>query len=536
MGEGERSMKVRKATRSISYLFVLLALSPALLTAQPRFRFFGSNELTIENYEVDGATSESPFRFEGTFFTNRLNLNLESDDGRGRKVLLRAELLGADNDYLRHDGLLLARFAVELEDGGRSIPYRLAAGDLFAGLSQRVLNRGVRGVSVELQPELGRGAHSLLFVSGSGEPDWRSLRRSDDLYFNGISYLYTSPAGRTSVVANLVDSRQRAGVSGAFPISATDLEQTIGSVYAESSMGPVRLEAELSALDGSRGGEGFDDTSFYAMLSRSDGWLSWRVRFEEVGDLYAPIGVSFLSGRRSIEADGRLLGRAGTLRARMQRLDSALFLQTGRPLRTDFASLAWDLPMLARRPNLRVSLMADRNDLESRDGLTDLLYTHVGLEVIERIGQRIEVGYRGHLRDTEDRRRDDRRLWDHDLSIGRQFDWTAGTTAVRGDLRGGIIWRNQERSAAYESWSPIVEGGLRSGAHALRLYLAFLRQEFETLAIGDLRYDTRRLTYSWMKRPHTLFAEVADETRDQQGRPQTASTRLSLRYRLEFGR
>jgi hypothetical protein len=529
-------MTIRTSSRSIACLFLLLVVSPAMLTAQPRFRFFGSNELTIENYNVDGSATESPYRFEGTFFTSRLTLNLESDDGRGRKVLLRAEIVGADNDYLQHDGLLLARFAVELEDGGRSLPYRLAAGDLFAGLSQRVLNRGVRGLSVELQPELGRGQHSLLFVGGSGEPDWRNLRRSDDLYFNGISYLYATPTGRTTVVANLVDARQRAGAFGAFPVSATDLDQTIASLYAESMIGPVRLEAEFSALEGSRSGNDFDDTSFYAMLSRAEGWLSWRLRFEETGDLYTPIGGSFLSGRRSVEADGRMIGRAGTLRARLQRLDSALFLQPGRPLRTDFASLAWDLPMLARRPNLRVSLMADLNDLESKDGLTDLLYTHVGLEVIERIGPRIEVGYRGHLRDTEDRRRDDRRLWDHDLSIGRPFEWTAGTTPVHADLRGGIIRRNQEGGAAYDSWSPIVEGGIRSGAHALRLYLAFLRQEFDTLAIGDLRYDTRRLTYSWMQRPHTLFAEIADETRDQQGRTQTSSTRLSLRYRLEFGR
>lgn len=528
-------------------LFLLAMLASPALRAQenpPALRIFGSNELLIEHFEVGGNQALSPFRFEDTVYTNRLNANLEWDRKEGRKFTLRLEVLAADNDYLADDGLVLGRLSGEYEDGTLSVPFRLAFGDIFADMSRRTLQRNIRGVSFEFQPSTGSGEQSIILLAGNGEPAWRDTfdGSASDLAFTGLSYLSSTADGRVTIVANVLGAQQRPAVFGAVPIpQAFTRDQTVGGIYGEFLLGRgVTAEAELSFLSGDReallpadGHESADDTSFYAQISRPQSQkFDWQVRIEQNGRDFIPIGgVGIIANRRIGEANGRarLAGRSGMLGGRLQYIEDGY---DGGALEreTRTAGVNWDASPLAARPMFSLRASADVQEIESAD-LLDLTFRNALFEVADRAGS-LDIRYRLSYRDEDNAilRAADRRLLDNDFSVGRSFN----RARISGNIRGGFIHRTQDRSGEYDSWSPLLDVFLRANRHSIRLHLGFLEQDFEPSVMEDLRYDTRQLVYSFTQGRHALALEWGQERREPDMSEKTDSQRFALRYRLTF--
>jgi hypothetical protein len=529
-------------------IFASLLAAP-LLQAQDSgtMRLFGSNELLVERFDITGNRAFSPFRFEDTAITNRLNLNVDWKQGAGRNFTIRADVLGGDNPYLADDGLVLERLTLEYENGTLAVPFRLTLGDLFADFSRRTLSRSVRGVSLEFQPAFGGGDQSIVIVAGNGEPGWRDTfdDTATDLAFSGVSYLASTASGNATFVANFVDARQKPSVTGAVPIPvAFNRDQQIGGLYGEFRLaGGVIAEGEVSFLTGD--GEiaapaatrrETDGTSFYVQVARPEARrFDWRIRLEQNGEDFLPVGgVGIIANRRNAEAQGRarLGGRNGMLHGRLQFITDGFegaFIE--RETRT--AGIGWDANPAASRPMFFIRASGDLQEIETDDRLVDVRFQNYLLEVSDRPGP-VDLRYRLSFRaeDDEVQSRFSRRLTDHDLSVGRSF---SGPRAS-GNLRAGVIYRVQDRSGQYDSWSPLLDLFVRRGSHSLRMHLGFLSQDFEPATVEDLRYDTRQMVYAFNRGRHAIALEWGVENRRPESSTETTSQRYALRYRLAFDR
>jgi hypothetical protein len=517
--------------RNALALFVLIAGATSLF-GQPvaGWRLSGSNEILVEQFDVSGDQAPSPFRIDGTFLTNRLSLNLDWTDQSTRELSIRTEILGTDSDYLPEQGLVVATLALRFENGAAALPYRIEAGDVFADLSRRLLQRQIRGTSLEFQPPFGIGTHSVVVVTGSGAPDWLdTFRAGDDLYFTAASWLWQSASEKTSIVANVSSESARAGAEGAFPQAAVDRDHLLTSVSAKTSLGGIDVEGEVSVLDGDEE----NGTSFYAEAGRGEGMFTWRIRYEDNDEHYLPLGAMGIMAGRSI---GEIQARwrpspRGSLRARLQQFDQR-FAGSSREVSTDAAALSWESQPLGFRPSFHIEATADLNRIESNDRLQDLLFRNFGLELRDDFAGRFDLTYRGWFRDTRDDAQSafDRRAVTQELVAGRPFRLSTWS----GRLGGGVGFRSDRESASSDTWSPMIEASLRNGNHLLRAHYGLVQQDFLIATVGDLDYQNRRILYTWARANHNLSLEYGQELREPERSLDTDSRRLALRYRYAF--
>lgn len=517
-------------TRRTALLFAALAACAGGSARAGDWSIFGGVEARVDDYRVAGDPGPSPYRFEDTFWRLRLDLNLAFDNGRGRTATVRADVLGADDAYLADDGFVVQQLAVEIEDGSTRVPYRLGLGDVFASFSRRTVQRGIRGASLELQP--GGGDHSLLLVSGTGEPRWRDTFASSaaDLYFNGASYLWSGRGGDATVVASLLHVRR--GPDAPYPPPA-DRDQLVTSVAGEARLGGLRFEGELAHLSAS----GDSDTAAFAQLSRQGRRFAWRLRLEDTGGEFRPVGgVGLVADRRSGELHGRLrIGSSGQLALRAQRFEDGV--DGALPQRDTTAfGLGYEGSPVASRPSLTLRASWDANDLESDDGFLDQRFDSWSLEVRDRFGSSFTFALSTRASDRDDRiaGAPDVTTVDHSVRLGRRFVvGTAGSPAVT--VEGGMVYRDQDGSGDYASLSPTLDVGVTSDRHALELHLSFLEQDFGAMTTSDLQYHTRGLRYAFTRGPHTLAVEVNQLLRRPSGSERTDAARYSVSYRHGFG-
>lgn len=510
---------------------IALLLTAATVSAQEGgWRLFGSNEILLEDFDVSGDASASPFPFEGTFVTDRLGLNLSWTDG-ARELTIRADLLGSDSEYLPDDGVIVGALSLRFENGAAAVPYRVEAGDFFADVSRRVLQRQIRGTMVELQPSFGAGTHSVMLLLGSGTPAWRdAFSDGGDLAFSGASWLWQSATQGTTLVASVTNESVRAGAEGAFPIRTADLDQRVASLAARTRLGALDLEAEASFLEGDD-----DGASYFGEVSRVGGRVQWRARLEDTDREYRPVGaMGVIAGRSTAEAEGRVkLGARSSLHARAQTIDS-------RPVRDlaevsiDLAGLTLESRPIASRPGFAVQLMADANWIEADDRSQDLQFENYGFELRDWISSEHDLTWRSWLRRLDDGRNAaaSRRSQDHEVLFGR----TMAFGAWSGRIGGGIAYRRQRGSGAYRSVSPLAELNLGRGPHRLRFYLGYADQEYFAPGAFDLVYQNRRAVYSFVRGPHEIALEYGEELREPEARLETDSNRIALRYRWAFAR
>ncbi len=538
MKGGSQMTRIRTVLGASLLLFATGGLAQSTATT-PAWTLSGTNEILVENYDVSGDPSNSLYRYEGTFVTDRLNLNLNYATSPYRALSIRTELLGTDSDYLRDDGLVVANLTLDYMNGLATVPYRVGAGDVFVDLSRRALQRQIRGASFEIQPDFGHGTHSILLVSGSGIPAWRdTFDRGTDLYFNGLSYLWASESGHSRIVANLVDETQKAGTFGAVPVPTVDRDQLVTSLYGETRIGGVALEAEISLLDSGERGDS-DSTSVYAQIAHNEGKLSWRARYEQNDATFIPIGgLGIISDYRIAEAHARYAtGLRSSLRARVQHYENA-FDSEATERRTDVVGLSWETRPLPKRPNLRIDLMGDVNRINSDDDSFDQTFYNARARVADRLTPRVDFSWELQIRDSnaEGNPLYERTLVENELMLGRRFQVAFAGRPLQGQIRGGVDYRRQSENGTYEAWSPVIDADIHAGRQSLRLHLGWMDQRFLSAIVDDLRYQTRRLSWSFTPGAHAISLELAQEVRDREHQRGTDSNRIALRYRYSFDR
>lgn len=540
----ERSKQVRgvwrAAARSAAGIVVaaLVSLLPAPFVLAQAWHLAGTNEMIFDRYAVGGNNdAASPYQFEGSFFTNRTDFGLSYEDDLGHLARLSGEIILTDSDYFQRDGAIVGNLSMLIEDGSHRIPYRITLGDFYGDFSRRALQRNLRGASIELQASGAGGVHSFLVSSGTGTADWRDTfkEQGQGLYFTGLSYLYASDSGKTTIVANAIDARQDAGIRGSLPVSSVDREQKIGSLSGDTMIGKVHLEAEVAFLDGDVGDAKIDDTSHYERISRQGKVFAWTVRHEENGKDYLPIGaVGIIANRRSSLADTRLrLGKRSTLRARAERIENQ-FEGESASHTSDLYNLSFDGSLAPSRPSLHLNASAARTELDASDGSVDRRFDDYAIEIRDRIGRNWSIKAGARRRETDDHLNAaaSRRTTDYTGSLGRAFRGASWEARVE----GGYVYREQRLGGNYDSRSPMLDLTLRAGRQTLAAHLARMKQEFVSPTTGDLEYQTSRITWSLTAGAHKFSLELGRELRRVESNLRTDSRRITFRYRYRFDR
>lgn len=284
----------------------------------------GSNSLRWENYNLDGNRLSSPYMTGGSHYYNEFDINVSKSFSQYRR--LRAQAFGVANnsDYRQtSDGIVPERLHITYEDGETGIPLRVEAGDYFANISYRTLQRSLKGASVEIQPDFNTPQqHSLLLFSGAQQADYRNLDFAEDYWQGGSWLVEDSVWGRFS--ANLLWNR-RDEAPGVVP--GPSAEQLVSSATFstpfEGLSQKFTAEGEFSEIAGDD--NLLNDTSengYFGQLSSygtgSLQPLDYRLRFEQYGADYFNTGTVVPGNRKSEEAHAgwqfdngfRLRGRA----------------------------------------------------------------------------------------------------------------------------------------------------------------------------------------------------------------------------------
>lgn len=280
------------------------------------------------------------------------------------------------------------------------------------------------------------------------------------------------------------------------------------------------------------------DAAYFLQLTYDHRPVWWRARWEDTGERFLPAGgLGVIADRRNGELQGRFtINGSGQLGVRAQvlrdRVDSAL-----PDVKTRTAGLSYQGKPFAGRRSMSVRFSWDVNDIEADDRSRDQTFSNYMLEVKDTFGGGVSLAYTATFRDRSDDVRSSGSIesLDQAVTVGKAFTVPRRRVPLRVTVRGGLVFRHQWEHDGSTSKSPILDVSAAGSHHRLALHLAFLRQDFASLATNDLRYHTRRLSYAFTTGRHEISLQVDQTLRRPIGALRTDSRRVSLRYRTRFG-
>ena len=214
----------------------------------------GANTLRLEYYDVGGDLTASPYPTEGLQAYDEIDLRFGQRYSPYHHLRGQATLLANDSAYRNsRQGGVLERFNLVWENGETRLPYRLEAGDQYGFFSPATLQRGIKGLALELQP---RGAHpdrrqSLILLGGSATPAWRDFDTDSD-FSAGLSYVARQADG--GIALNLLNNRRAADPLAGSLARRQWVASLAGERAWELSGQHLELEGEVGRFQGDHDG------------------------------------------------------------------------------------------------------------------------------------------------------------------------------------------------------------------------------------------------------------------------------------------
>lgn len=509
-----------------------------------RWHVFGSNTLRASYYDTRGLAAASPYPFTGDMYYDELNLYFMRQDSP--YDFWRGEFSGLYNiaDDYRSDenGPVPERINLTRESGSAALPYRLELGDHFAYLSYLTLQRSLKGLRWELQPPStvdGR-RHSIVFISGLDQHNWRDLAVRDD-YTNAFSWLLEDVRlGAFGV--NLTQNFR----GGSPTLGTLDRNQFVVSLVGEK---PFRLgdqdlvlEGEWARFSGDHdgstdapSGQGVSDTGAFLQLSGLSRSLPWdyQLRLQYYGRDFRPRGGVITPDRRSVEGFSGWRFDSGVLmRLRAQYFEDAA--ESANPLDTRTAGVNFAGPLLAPWwPEVSGSLDLFVQEVEDRSRTIDQFSQTFNLN----LSKPLPAGWTGHLGlflqniddsglANADRRTGELRLAaDHGFRIGDVDGYISPGVVLRALRRGG----NDSNDV-----NPTLAMQLMRGPHTLRADYGYLAQNRLPLGSIDVQTHLLNLDYSYARRRHVLGLEANLFARSPEPGASTDAYRVSVFWTYHF--
>jgi len=516
--------------------FVVLAVASSFTHADfDDWQVNGSNTLRAEDIDVSGDDSASPYPVEGGQYFNEFNLNVSRQ--YSPYSFVRGEISGVwnESDYRSlENNFVPERVGLQVQNGDLAIPLRLDAGDYFANLTNRTIQRSLKGAQLELQPSLGNSslAHSLILFSGTDQANWKDLEWSDNAY-TGASFLTEGDWGQVSanIVYNSFNSE----------LFDDDLEQWVYSAAYSHDLVLASewldVALEVSAFDGDQDTSGEDESGIglYAeVIGRSDRFtaLDYRLRYEDYDEDYTPRGGVITSNRQSGEAFvGWRYSNGIYLQGRYQSFDDSAVM--GDTRENDIWGLRLTGPLLGRlMPDVTGSLQSFSQAIEAQDGSLDMDVNTLDASLSRQFNRDWGVRLHGFLRDQDDNSSTnlDEEVIELGLTLTRNFSWRD----MAGNLDVGMSGRNIDATIdSSDELQPTLRFNLYGEKHSVSASWGYLDQE---RLPGDIATQTAGLDYSYRHKQHTFGLDLYWIDRNASGFQDTETLKAGVSWTYFFDR
>ncbi len=500
--------------------------------------------LTGVRYAHHGDETVTPYPVDGDDAYLESNLQSWNVSTPGHEQRFQLQTLGGSDTVYRSDDNQpqVERVQYFLEEGRTAVPYRMHLGDFYGELSQQTLERPLKGLQLEFQPDLFGADYttSLLFLNGIIHPDWRHLDNHTGSS-HGVSWMVES--GDAKVDVHYLYNRLR----DTGPLDRRD-QNVLGFALADRLgwfPGTPRLEAEGNwfggdvAVSPSRVREDRDASSFLVTLRDWPGASGWGygVEYEDHSRWYNPAGTPVNPDREILRGD--LLGRGFGQRIKLHGEDHERSESTLTPLEERFYSLSLEGNWGQR---LSHRLYAAREDIEGgpsgRDDRIETLRWTVYRDLSARL--ELEAGVLARLREnqslnlTEERTRGGR--------AGLKFFLNDLFGGGSGSLRAGVLGRRSTLQppftveASSRELEPYLDLVYSAGNHSLAARWNTVDQDRTADLVEDVTTYDGRLDYQYRLSPnHRLDVSYEFYRRQSDAAEDGESGVLSLTVKWFWG-
>ncbi len=527
-----------------------LSFTPFLCQAEMQlmedWNINGSNTLRSSVYSADGPGTGSPYPSEGDMYFDEFNVYLNKQNSR--YDTMRGEISGvynANDDYRTTDfGFVPERMKFVRENGEGDIPYRAEFGDHFAYYSYLTLQRSLKGVQLELQPNFNTYGfkHSFVITSGANESNWRDLTLQDD-YSTGLSWLAQSEQGALSL--NMVHNFR----DNSFKLGTLDRNQYVFSLAGErrfsSSEFDVTLEAEVAhflgdhnGVSGAASGQDRAGNGFFMQVSGRSKTMPWdyRLRIDRYDQDFQPNGAIVTSDRRSIELHSGWLHQSGVRsRGRIQFFEDGFETVNKTSTRTYGANFTGPLLKMFY-PDVNGSLDAFIQKRDNETRTVDVYTQNVNLNLTKPLS----YGWVGRstvfFQNVDDESTGNADAFTRQLSLNA--DHTITIAGFQGVITPGIMLRTLRKGTNDSTdFNPTLALSLNRDAHSLRIDYGSLVQNRSIAVSGpDINTHTLNLDYRYTKKQHVFGLESNFFGRDPEPGDATEAYRISAYWTYQFDR
>lgn len=502
----------------------------------------GSNRFRLEDYHVHGDSGSSPYANLGTHYFNDFSLNLNKALSPYERIDARLSGTVNHSDYRStEEGVILERASFGWEKGDTEIPFRLEAGDFFAFQSMGTLQRSLKGVKFDLQPDLRAGGRdSMQVFAGQASSIYRNLEDDQELYA-GVSWVRESELG-SALALNYVHAYKEASASNSLGAHQS-VFSLAGNYPFKLAEEDLTFESELSYFDGdhNNGSTSADmqdksDTGlFFELAGRSqDKPLRYQFSYRRYGEDYLPFGASVAADQRALESRANWRFESGLqLGGRIQHFRNSL--ESANPTDTGTVGVTLSGTLLpAWLPNLTGSLNTYAQDRQDKQDASDTLTRSLGLNLSHPLQPNWigKFGFQGAT--TRDHNAGSSQV-SRQLSLGVTHDFVTGSR-MDGTLDMAMVLRRNTGSSDTSEVRPRIALNLGDQTHSIRFSHSTTRYMPDGGVNPEVETDQTSLGYSFTRGQHrlSLEADYFGHRPDQQ--QDTDAYRIAINWQFTFDR
>lgn len=479
----------------------------------------GETSLRIEQYDVRGDRTASPYPFTGGHET--LGVSFDAEKRANPFDFSRFSFTGTQSDsryYSGRDGFFPERLNFTQQSGTAGLPYQVQAGDYLGAFSLRTLQTSLRGGFVELQPQSSSKdrRHSFQLLSGAAGQAYRQFQLRDN-WFNGGSYLFEDRAfGRYSLnwVSNFRQGEDASGTPGRrqnVRSGAAEVPFALGRQNLRFETEWARFSGDHDGLAGAASGQGKKASGFVSELAsrgtKELAPLNWRVKFERYGQDYRPAGAVVSPDRLSREGYAGWRFASGlSLRGRLQMFRDGW--DSGNLTRTNTGGFTLTGPLLAAllpgwTGNLDSYLQTIRNQAAPTDTRIFSARADASRTFANAVTLRLGAGYRDN----------DPRMTPAGGSITRDVLATLSHAAQLWGWRGSVSYGGTLRqidggSSGARQFLPLASLSMAQGPHSVQGSVSYAHLNQVDPAQTDTRNTSIALGYRYDLPQDKLGAEL----------------------------
>ncbi len=505
----------------------------------------GDNTMRHEHYNTSGDESSAQYQFEVPQTYNQFSLNYNKRDTPYSKW--RGQLYGVINesDYRVKDrGFVPERLSLIYEKGDIAIPFRVEVGDYYHYFSHRTIQRSLKGIQLEMQPDIGTnaGRHlSIQFASGARQGFWKDFRLTEDLT-KSTSFLFEDPVfGRWNLnyVHNTRKGRRSEGtLHRSQDVVGLAVEKTI-PVWNQD----ITFEGEFDyfsgdhdGVSGAASGQNRSENGIYFQLrGKSDLPLTYRLRFEDYGQDYRPNSAVVSPDRRTGEAHVgwrfdsglRLKGRIQNFRDSVEAFD---------PVDTYTVGVILSGPLLKGIVNdLNGNINAYIQDVESREKISNTTTPTINAS----FNKPIYAGWAGQL-DIFYQDVNNQNSGTND-TVTRQVklsgDHAIDMFGFTGNVAPGIMMRQIDNiSSGTDDVHPTLAVNLKKGKHSFDYDMGYNVQNARLLINDNVKTLTQNFHYRYTTRNDTFGLEINSADRNPDPGSVSQSFRAAVFWTHKIGK